>query len=72
MHVRMCHRVVRQYATRRLGAAGATGEEAWKEKESISTTGMVAVITSLALCDRVRRRSAKPSLKKARISWMVC
>jgi hypothetical protein len=64
MHHRMCHFVVRQYATLRLGEAGATGEEAWKEKDARATTGMVSVITSLALCDRVRRHSAKPSLKR--------
>ena len=53
MHIGMCHLLVRQYATLRLGAAGAGGEEAWKEEEAVATTGLVAVIASLALCDRV-------------------
>jgi hypothetical protein len=54
-HHRMCHFVVRQYATLRLGAAGAAGKEAWKEEDARATTGMVAVVASLALCDRVRK-----------------
>jgi hypothetical protein len=69
MYVNMCHLLVRQYATLRLKQAGArriSKEEAWKEDQAVATTGLVTVIASLALCDRVRRHLAKSQLPLGR------
>ena len=47
---------MRTYAELRLEQqeGGAPTDEKWKEKSSIATTGMEAVVMSLALCEKVR------------------
>jgi hypothetical protein len=55
MHHLLCHAVVREYAKLRLDAPGArpSGDETWKRVDARATTGLAAVVMSLALCDKV-------------------
>jgi len=54
-HHLLCHEVVREYAALRLEASGAatTGPEAWKAIDARATTGLVAVVMALVLCEQV-------------------